>query len=72
MSGSRPGAGLFQRISRVRQSLANRPFGGLGTMLDGLPGGTCSMLHGLAGFLSSLLYGGASFLNWTLILRPHR
>jgi hypothetical protein len=72
MSGSRPGAGLFQRISRVRQSLADRSFGGLRTMLDGLAGGTCSMLNCLAGFLSSFLYGGASFLNWTLILRPHR
>jgi hypothetical protein len=72
MSGSRTVAGFFQRISRVRQSLANRPFGGLRTMLDGLAGGTCSMLNCLAGFLGSLLYGGASFLNWTLILRSHR
>jgi hypothetical protein len=72
MMGSRTAAGFFQRISRIGQSLANRPFRGLRTMLDGLAGGTCGMLNCFTGFFGSLLHGGASFLDRALILRSHR
>jgi hypothetical protein len=72
MAGSRTGAGFFQRTSRIRQLFANRPFGGLRTMLNGLPGGTGSMLNRFTGFCGSLFYGGASFLDRALILRSHR
>ena len=61
-------AGLFQRISRVLQSFADRTFSGLGAVLYCPAGGLGTMLYSLACFLRGFPYGLAGFLDWPLIL----
>jgi hypothetical protein len=53
-------ARLFQGISGLLQPLANRSFGSLG-----------AMLNGLAGLGRGFLDGITSFFDWTLILCSH-
>jgi hypothetical protein len=53
-------ARFFQCIARFLQPLANRPFGCL-----------CAMLNGLARFYRSFLNGFSSFFDRSLILGSH-
>ena len=54
-------ARFLQGISRLLQPFANRPFGGL-----------CTMLDRLACFFRRFLNGFPSFFYWTLILGSRR
>ena len=65
-------AGFFQRIASLLQTLANRPFGGLCSVLHGLAGGACGMLDGFARFYRRFFNGFASFFHWPLIVCAHR
>jgi hypothetical protein len=64
-------ARFFERLSRLLQPFANRPFGGLSPMLDGPAGSACRMLDGLARLCRGFLYGFASLFNWPLLIRSH-
>jgi hypothetical protein len=65
-------AGFFERVARILQPLADRPFSGLCSMLDSLAGGACCVFNGSARFCRSLLNGFASFFDRPLIFCAHR
>ena len=65
-------AGFFERIACILQPLADRPFGGLCSVLDGLAGRACSVFNGLARFRRRFLNGFASLFDWPLIVCAHR
>jgi hypothetical protein len=65
-------AGFFERIASILQPFANRPFGGLCSVLDCLASGACRVFNGLARFRRRLFNGFASFFDWPLIVCAHR
>ncbi len=60
---------FFDRIPRVLYPFADRSFGGLRTVLQGLAGGLRAMLDSLTGFRRGFLDSLASLFDWILFIR---